>query len=109
MSVQISKGTLLASHKYTRAKNYVVKNSGKKAKTVLIEHPLEPPWTLVAPKEPSEKTRDLYRFAVTAEPGKPATLDVKEERTAERAGRGDEPRRRHDCSTSWPRRRSARR
>ncbi len=81
VSVRISKGTLFASHKYTRAKNYVVKNSGKKAKTVLIELPIELPWSLVTPKEPSEKTRSLYRFAVAAEPGKLAALEVKEERT----------------------------
>jgi hypothetical protein len=80
VSVRISKGTLYTSHKYVRAKGYVVKNSGKKAKTVLIEQPIELPWSLVKPKEASEKTRSLYRFAVSAEPGKPATLDVQEER-----------------------------
>ncbi len=81
VSVRISKGTLHTSHKHTRTKSYVVKNSGKRNKTVLLEHPIEQPWTLVTPKEPSEKTRSLYRFAVTAEPGKPATLDVNEEFT----------------------------
>ena len=30
---------------------------------------------------PTEKTRDLYRFVVTAEPGKPAELSVAEEKT----------------------------
>jgi hypothetical protein len=81
VSVRISKGTLHTSHKYTRTKSYVVKNSGKRNKTVLLEQPIEQPWTLVAPKEPSEKTRSLYRFAVTAEPGKPATQEVSEEFT----------------------------
>jgi ribosomal protein L23 len=33
----------------------------------------------VAPKEAAETTRDRYRFAVTAEPGKPAKLEVAEE------------------------------
>jgi hypothetical protein len=81
VSVRISKGTLLASHKHTRAKSYTVKNSGQKAKKVLIEQAIEQPWTLVLPKDPSEKTRSLYRFAVDAEPGKPAALEVKEEWT----------------------------
>jgi SMC interacting uncharacterized protein involved in chromosome segregation len=36
---------------------------------------------LVAPKEPAEKTRNMYRFLVKAEPGKPAVLTVDEERT----------------------------
>jgi hypothetical protein len=81
-SVRITKGTLHTSHKHTRTKSFLVKNSGRKSKKVLIEHPLQQPWTLVAPKEPSEKTRDQYRFAVTADPGKPVTLDVKEEHTS---------------------------
>lgn len=79
VNVRISKGVLYSSFKHTRAKSFAVKNSSKKAKKVLIEYPIEPQWTLVEPKEPAEKTRDLYRFAVDAQPGKPATLDVKEE------------------------------
>jgi len=56
-----------------------VKNSDTKPKTVLIEQPLDANWKLVAPKEPTEKTRDRYRFAVEAQPGKPAKLAVEEE------------------------------
>jgi len=82
VSVRISKGTLHTSHKHERTKSFVVKNSGKKSKKVLIEHPLQQPWALITPKEPEEKTRDRYRFAVAAEPGKPVTLDVKEEHTS---------------------------
>lgn len=81
-TVRISKGTLHTSHKHVRTKSFLVKNSGKKSKKVLLEHPLQQPWTLVSPKEASEKTRDQYRFAVTADPGKPTTLDVKEEYTS---------------------------
>jgi len=33
----------------------------------------------VTPEKPAEKTRDRYRFAVKVDPGKSATLDVKEE------------------------------
>jgi chromosome segregation ATPase len=46
---------------------------------VLVEHPLEAGWTLVKPEAPQEKTRDRSRFAVAAEPGKTATLEVVEE------------------------------
>jgi hypothetical protein len=80
-SVKIAKGTLLTSHKYNRMKSYTVKNSGKRDKTVLIEYPIQQPWTLVEPKEPAEKTRSQYRFSVKAEPGKPSTLEIKEEYT----------------------------
>ena len=80
VSVKIFKGVLHAMRKYTRAQEYTVKNSGRRAKTVLIEQPLDPNWTLVSPKEPAEKTRDMYRFTVEAKPGEPAKLVVQEER-----------------------------
>ena len=80
-SVRIVKGTLIASRKYQRTQNYTIKNSGRHEKNVLVEYPHDPNWNLIEPKEPSEKTRDLYRFAVTAAPGKPASLKVEEERT----------------------------
>ena len=81
LSVRLLKGALIATRRYARATEYTVKNSGKKAKTVLIEYPIDATWTLVAPKEPAEKTRELYRFAVEAKPGEPVKLEVDEERT----------------------------
>ncbi len=80
VSVKLVKGTLVVSRKLARRKLFEVKNSGSEPVRLLVEHPLEPGWTLVAPAEPTEKTRDRYRFAVTADPGKPATLAVAEER-----------------------------
>jgi hypothetical protein len=77
----IYKGTLRTQHDQTRQQKYVVKNSAKAARDVLIEFPYDANWTLVAPKEPTEKTRDTYRFAVKAEPGKPAELVIDEKRT----------------------------
>ena len=76
-SARISHGTLEFQRKFVRTHEYVSKNSGSRAKKVLIEQPIEAEWKLVAP-EAAEKP--LYRFAVTAEPGQPATLLVKEEK-----------------------------
>lgn len=81
VNIRLSKGTILTSYKHTRSKTYTIKNSGKKSKQVLIEYPLEQPWTLVKPEKPTERTRDRHRFAVTADPGKPAKLEVVEEHT----------------------------
>jgi hypothetical protein len=75
------KGTAIITHKYVQSVEYTVKNSGKRAKTVLVEYPIDPAWTLVSPKKPTEKTRNLYRFAVEAKPGEPAKLLVEQERT----------------------------
>ena len=82
VSVRLTKGTAIITNKHSRSRTYTVKNSGKKTKKVLIEYPLEATWKLLEPQEPTEKTRNMYRFAVTAEPGKPATLTVKEEHSA---------------------------
>jgi hypothetical protein len=81
VSVRLVKGTLQINRKYTQTNKFTIKNSGDKTKTVLIEHPLNSYWTLVSPKMPDEKTRDMYRFAVEAEPGKPAELAIVEDRT----------------------------
>lgn len=81
ISARIDKDVLTAEYKQTRSQTFSVKNSGHNEKTVLIERLIEPQWKLVAPKEPTEKTRDNYRFAVTAVPKKKATLKIEEERT----------------------------
>lgn len=79
VNVRLVKGVLHTSNKLERGQNYTVKNSGNKAKKVLIEYPLDANWTLISPEKPEEKTRDRYRFAVQAEPGKPAALAIREE------------------------------
>jgi hypothetical protein len=81
--VWIARGTLHSTRKFVRSQTYTVKNSGSEAKRVLIEYPHEANWKLTAPAEPTETTRDLYRFAVSAEPGVPAELVVAEESMAE--------------------------
>jgi hypothetical protein len=79
LSVRLVKGTLVVTRKLARRKSFEIKNSGAASVKLLVEHPREEPWRLVAPEQPAEATRDRYRFAVTAEPGKPATLEVVEE------------------------------
>ena len=81
-TVRIVKGVLHATRKYERTSEYVVKNSNKHPRKVLIEQPVDAAWKLIEPGEPDEKTRDVYRLAVTAEPGKPATLKAVEEQIA---------------------------
>ena len=80
-SVKIAKGVLTSTRKLERTQTYTVKNSGDKARKLLIEYPHDANWKLIEPKEPAEKTREQYRFSVTAEPGKPVTLKLVEEQT----------------------------
>ncbi|HEX7378579.1 MAG TPA: hypothetical protein VF278_15780 [Pirellulales bacterium] len=77
----VVKGVLHTSNKLERRRNYTIKNSGHEDKTVLVEYGVEGGWALVTPAEPTEKTRDRYRFAVKAEPGRPAKLEVVENMT----------------------------
>jgi hypothetical protein len=77
-TVSLKKGTMLISRRLVEDRTYLVKNRDAKAKTVLIEQPYRAEWKLVEPKEPTERTRDLYRFSVAVDPGKSATLRVKE-------------------------------
>jgi hypothetical protein len=78
-SMSIAKGALKLTHQRTRRQQYTVKNSSDQKKTVLIEQPIDTAWQLVSPKEPAEKTRDLYRFEVAVEPGKSAKLEVEQQ------------------------------
>ena len=77
-SVKIIQGVLHKTRKLTRRTAYLVKNSGDKLKKILIEKPIDMDWQLVSPREPAETTRDLYRFAVQAAPGKTARLEIDE-------------------------------
>ena len=77
-TVSLKKGTMIISRRLVEDRTYLVKNRDAKAKTVLIEQPYRADWKLAEPKEPTERTRDLYRFSVAVDPGKSATLRVKE-------------------------------
>ena len=77
-TVSLKKGTMLVSRRLVEDRTYLVKNRDAKAKTVLIEQPYRADWKLVEPKEPTERTRDMYRFSVAVDPGKSTTLRVKE-------------------------------
>jgi hypothetical protein len=79
VSVKLSKGVMVTEHRLERAHRYAVKNGGDATKQILIEHPAEAGWKLMAPKEASETTRDVLRFQLAAEPGKPAELIVRTE------------------------------
>ncbi|HXC67785.1 MAG TPA: DUF4139 domain-containing protein, partial [Nitrospiraceae bacterium] len=77
-TVSLKKGTMLISRRLVEDRAYLVRNRDAKAKTVLIEQPYRADWKLAEPKEPTERTRDMYRFSVSVDPGKSATLRVKE-------------------------------
>jgi hypothetical protein len=81
VSVKIQRGVMTSVRKYRQTNTYTVKNSGDAAKNLLIEHPVDVDWKLVAPEKPSEETRSEYRFRETVAPGATKKLDVVQERT----------------------------
>ena len=103
LSVRIAKGILKIEHKKTRRHTYAIKNSSAERKTVLVELPIDSAWELVTPKQPAEKTRDLYRFEAVVDGGKSTQLMVEEQQktgsevqlltsnTGRRANAGSQP------------------
>jgi hypothetical protein len=94
VAVRIARGVLTSSVTYRREKTYSVKVRGARGRELLIEHPFNPDWKLVAPKQAEERTRELYRFLVKVPAGGSQELLVAEERQAEQsvavANLGDE-------------------
>ncbi len=79
-SLSVAKGVLSIMEKHERSTRYRLKNAGNAGKTILVEQPFDTAWKLTAPKEPSERTRRLYRFAVDVPAGGVADLVVAETR-----------------------------
>lgn len=79
-SVRIAKGTLIATRKYVEEYTFNVKNKDDAVRAVLFEHPFRADWTLVTPKDPFERTPQVYRFKVDAKPNETTSLTVREER-----------------------------
>jgi hypothetical protein len=80
VTVKIRKGTLISTRKASEERTYNIKNRDQQEKLVLVEHPFRQDWQLKEPSEPTERTRDVYRFAVNVDADKGARLSVREER-----------------------------
>jgi hypothetical protein len=80
VTVSLRKGTLLATQKAIAEKTYNIRNRDQKPHLVLIEHPFRADWQLASPSTATERTREVYRFAVTVDPGPGTRLRVREEK-----------------------------
>lgn len=83
LTLRIVKGTLIHRHRYTDTKLYRVRNKDARPRTILIEQPYTPDWTLAEPKEPWEKTENTLRFRLPAPAGGTSELTVRLERIGE--------------------------
>src|SRR5947209_4207187 len=82
--VRIVRGVMIHSSELRERKTYTVRNEDTTPRSIVIEHLARPEWKLAAdgPK-PEEISAGLYRFRLTVEPKKTATLVVREARPLE--------------------------
>ena len=81
--VRIAHGVMTQTSEVREQKTYTVRNEDTHARTVIIEHPRRPGYTLAAGLEPTETTAGMYRFRVEAPAKKTETLTVKEAKPLE--------------------------
>lgn len=79
-TLSIKRGILTATQRERIETSYTLKSKAEKPRTVLIEHPFDADFKLIAPEKSTERTANLYRFALTIPPGKSETLKVVVER-----------------------------
>ena len=73
------RGVLSTRMAAEETRTYTVRNIDQKAKTLIVEHPLRPGYTLLTQK-PAEKTSTAYRFEIDLAPGATREFVVTEER-----------------------------
>src|ERR1017187_7811997 len=76
------RGVLNTRYAAEETRTYTVRNVDQKAKTLIIEHPLRPGYTLLSQK-PKEKTATNYRFELALAAGATQEFVVSEERVYE--------------------------
>src|SRR5262249_28803272 len=77
-SVRTFNNALQVSYTVRHTRTYVVRNRSKQDRTLVVEHPVRPNWTLDEAMKPRERTRDLYRFDVAMKAGETVKFDVHE-------------------------------
>jgi predicted transcriptional regulator len=82
--VHALRGYLTTKYAAEETRTYTVRNVDQKAKTLIIEHPLRPDYTLLSQK-PKEKTATNYRFELALAAGATQEFVVNEERVYDEA------------------------
>jgi len=77
--IHAARGVMTTKLAAEETRTYTVRNVDKKAKTLIIEHPLRQGYTLLNQK-PAEKTASDYRFEMQLAPGATQDFAVSEER-----------------------------
>jgi hypothetical protein len=76
--VAIRRGIMTHTSEERQERIYTVRNRDTSPRMVVIEHPVREGWRLADGIEPAESSASCHRFRLSVEPGKTATLAVKE-------------------------------
>lgn len=77
--ISASQGVLKFVRKHVETTTYTIRNGSIQGRTVLLEHPVQPGWSLIGENRPVETNDDFYRFRVAVDPQKTATYVVEAE------------------------------
>ncbi len=77
----IAKGVLKETTAEINEIEYLVHNAAPEPRTILIEHPVRPGWTLDSEVKPTETTPTVYRFRVETRPAETVRLHIGERHT----------------------------
>jgi hypothetical protein len=78
--VKVSRGIVYSTTRVIETKTYKVTNRSETDRTLLLEHPNRPDFTLTSKDKPKETARDVLRFELKVPAGKSASETVTEER-----------------------------
>ncbi len=78
--VEINRGVLRMHSKLVQRRTYTVRNNDDRARTLIIEHPVQTGWKMVDTSPPAETTSSYHRFRVPAKPKSTVDLTVSEQR-----------------------------
>lgn len=78
LKIKLVKGIVHSEYMHKETKTYKVVNRSESVRSVLIEHPYRPNFEHVRPAKPDERSREVYRFEIKAEPNQPVDFVVEE-------------------------------
>jgi hypothetical protein len=80
--ITLQRGIVIEQREQRSRRVYTIRNNDTTDRTVVVEHPLRPGWTL-ASETPAETSRTAYRFKVAAPARQTTTLVVEEKQPLE--------------------------
>jgi hypothetical protein len=82
LRVRVSRGVLIRQAEERESRKYTIRNQDREPRTVVIEHPARPEWTITGEAKPVESTAGAHRFRVEVGAGATAVVQVDEMRPA---------------------------